>query len=211
MSSNTERGDISIMNSYLSNGVSKNDIDNYFKIDIETFIQEQHQLDEVEDGVLNQFLQKFCQLVWIIGDKYTECYHDNKRMIIKLVEQFLVYYFNLTYYYYNKLIENTPDVYDSNESKVIYENDVNSVYNLLITLSCFIGRVYYRQKYEHLKDMSFYELGNYIRMVENIPLSNEQLEENYDAETEVNITRAQIKNIIKMLSQGNVSSAIQNM
>jgi hypothetical protein len=191
--------DTSFINSFLDGSVTKEDVFSefnynsaslYFPEDIEVY----------KNSVTN-----LVKLSYVIKNNYIDLSDDNKRIVLELIQNYLVCYFN----YFRRTLINT-DVVSSHED--IIEETIDAI-------GYFITRFHYKMKYYELRNLPTPEFISYISMEEGLTV-NSQLESTYLQTLEslkppsyglltdeFNITRGKIHQIINLIKSNSLDEA----
>lgn len=196
----TTNADVSFMTSYFDGQISKQEMLSNFSF--EEFIDE----DEPNVNNYKSFVQNLGKLTWVISRYYNTSNDENKKIIIELVNIYLVHYYN-----HFKVISDKLEPTSSGDNEISANE---SRYNQIIdSLGIFIVRIYYKLKYYELKDLPSGELYAYVTMEENIQSNcslkdeyalnfNALAEESSNSDEILQITRGTLNNAIRQLQNG---------
>lgn len=204
--------DISLMTSFINGATPKDVLLNSFEIGSELF--------DNDFNSYNMFLEKLSKLTWIVNKHYRTCSNENRKIIMELIKNYLVYYFNYLHKQYDNFAIETGYYDLSPEQQNVHS--LKKLGNILQSLSCFITRLHYRIKYFDLKSSltTFEQLQLYIADIENT--NNETVSESNIVDESINtneelsgtdifnINREQI-NIMLQLLQSNETNTVKDM
>ena len=193
---------INIMTSFLEGNISKEELIKQFDINKETFI-------EHDDNEWRLFLNNMAKLTWILYTHYKNISDNNKQVVLELIKQHLVYYFNYIHKSYDESVS-AVGYYNLNPVEQDQHTELRRTENMLNSLTYFITRLHYRIEYFELRTLPFEELSDYIVM-QNSQSSVYQLPKIISIGNEddlFTISRIQIQNILQSIAMGNTHSAI---
>lgn len=203
----TSEVDVSFMNSYFKNDISKDEMLSNFNIEqLSTY-------DEPDTNNYKNFVQNLGKLTWVINKYYDEANENNKKTILELINMYLVQYFN----HFNNLVQKY--VLENKEETEHVVAEKNKLLDIVGIIGKFVVRLHYKIKYFDLRNMPSNELHAYILMEENIQ-TDTRLQEEYQKNLEamappsegnlddiLEITRGTIHSIITSLRSGNTDTA----
>jgi hypothetical protein len=189
--------DTSFINSFTDGSISKEDVLQQFKFDSMTLYYREN-YDEYKE-----FVKNLIKLTYVIKNNYVGLSDDNKKVVLELIETYLVYYFN----YFRSIYNNINDT-DAEESVFTPIEDT------IDAIACFITRFHYKIKYYDLRDLPVTEFNAYISMEEGMAV-NSQLVSTYHQTLnsvkppsngaltdEFKITRGKIHQILSLIKTG---------
>jgi hypothetical protein len=185
--------DTSFINSFVDGNISRENIVQLFKFDTNSLYY------RVNYENYKEFINNLVKLTHVIKNNYYSLSDNNKKVILELIETYLVYYFN----YFRTLCNDTEDLLTP-----------EAIGDAIDATGYFIARFHYKIKYYDLRDLSANEFNAYILMEEGIAINN-QYETTYNQiinnikpssngvlTDKFNITRGEIHQIIDQIKKG---------
>jgi hypothetical protein len=201
----TTDADVSFMTSYFDGEITKQEMLSNFPV------EELPKQDETNHDSYKNFVKNLGKLTWVINKYYNSANDDNKKIIVELINIYLVYYYN----YFNTALTKLRLSSGDNETIQAEESRINQI---IQSLGTFIVRIHYKLKYYELKNLPSGELYAYVTMEENIQssssLKNDYImnfdalaQETIDSDEILQITRGALNNTINLLKRGSYESA----